>query len=308
MRRRDRIKKELRRAYTILLIPHNSIRPFRLTFSLSSLLFLMAGWTGLTLWAGFVASRHVNYWKVKADQQVMKAKVGWLAWEMHKSREFIDQAREAELQLQKLLRMKSRQAIIESEEAIGGPSLADQTYVAQLLRGQIAPQQLCLQVGRMKEEARTVLAGFQEIAQHIQQQRSIYRATPALWPSPGRLTSRFGSRMSPFSMEQDEFHRGIDIANQRGTVVYATADGIVRLAGWEGGYGRLIVVDHGHGYQTHYAHNAALLVKSGEVVRRGQPIATMGTSGSSTGYHVHYEVWKDGHPQNPLRFVRGFDN
>ena len=91
-----------------------------------------------------------------------------------------------------------------------------------------------------------------------------------------------------------EFHRGIDIANALGTPVRATADGVVKLASWQGGYGRLVVLDHGHGFLTFYGHNSELKVKPGDHVKRGQVISLMGTSGRSTGYHLHYEVWQNG--------------
>ena len=134
-------------------------------------------------------------------------------------------------------------------------------------------------------------------------------------PTKGRLTSFFGIRKFPLDAydengvedHAEEFHRGIDIANHEGTPVQATADGVVRIASWQGGYGRLVVIDHGRGYRTYYAHNSQLLVKPGESVKRGQVISYMGTSGMSTGFHLHYEVWHNGQALNPMAFVKADD-
>jgi murein DD-endopeptidase MepM/ murein hydrolase activator NlpD len=86
--------------------------------------------------------------------------------------------------------------------------------------------------------------------------------------------------------------------------VRATADGIVRVASWQGGYGRLIIIDHPRGFKTFFGHNSQLLIKAGDTVKRGQVISYMGTSGHSTGYHLHYEVWQNGRAVNPMKFVK----
>jgi murein DD-endopeptidase MepM/ murein hydrolase activator NlpD len=96
----------------------------------------------------------------------------------------------------------------------------------------------------------------------------------------------------------------MDIANSPDTLIYVTADGTVRHAGWSQGYGRVIVVDHGYGLSTLYAHTSKALVKAGDRVRRGQSIAYMGTTGRSTGAHLHYEVWRQGRPVNPTAYLK----
>jgi murein DD-endopeptidase MepM/ murein hydrolase activator NlpD len=119
----------------------------------------------------------------------------------------------------------------------------------------------------------------------------------------GYISSLYGQRTDPFDGDQAT-HLGIDFAGMPGTQVLAVADGIVSHAGPDGGYGRLIEVTHGNGYVTRYAHNAKLLVKPGDTVRRGDAIALMGSTGRSTGTHLHFEVLRDGRPVNPLAFVR----
>jgi murein DD-endopeptidase MepM/ murein hydrolase activator NlpD len=119
----------------------------------------------------------------------------------------------------------------------------------------------------------------------------------------GYISSLYGQRTDPFDGHQAS-HQGIDFAGAPGTRVLAVADGIVSHAGPDGGYGRLIEITHGNGYVTRYAHNAKLLVEPGHTVKRGDAIALMGSTGRSTGTHLHFEVLRDGRSVNPLSFVR----
>ncbi len=125
---------------------------------------------------------------------------------------------------------------------------------------------------------------------------------PSAWPIEGVLRSSFGGRSDPFSGE-GAFHTGIDISAPIGTPVHATADGVILSAGWSGGYGKLVVVDHGNGFQTYYAHLSQFSAVPGEEVRRGQVIAYSGATGKATGPHMHYEVRLAGTPINPYRYL-----
>lgn len=127
--------------------------------------------------------------------------------------------------------------------------------------------------------------------------------TPAGWPARGRVTSRFGYRRHPIS-KVDAHHDGIDIAMPEGTPVRATAKGIVEFAGWQSGYGYVVIISHGNGYQTVYGHNSRLVVKPGQHVSEGQVIAYSGSTGTSTGPHLHYEVRKDGRAIDPAPYLR----
>ncbi|MCC7157519.1 MAG: M23 family metallopeptidase [Bryobacterales bacterium] len=125
---------------------------------------------------------------------------------------------------------------------------------------------------------------------------------PSLWPVEGRLMSYYGQRSDPLN-GGDAFHSGLDISVPMGTQVRASADGIVMSAGFDGGYGRLIVVDHGGGLRTYYAHLSRIDVIPGMEVRRGQVIAASGASGRVTGPHLHYEVRRNGFPLNPRLYM-----
>jgi murein DD-endopeptidase MepM/ murein hydrolase activator NlpD len=126
---------------------------------------------------------------------------------------------------------------------------------------------------------------------------------PSLWPVIGRVTSSFGEREDPLSGE-GAFHTGIDIATDFGEPVHAAADGVVEFAAMGNGYGREIVLDHGHGIQTLYAHLSGFAITPGEHVTRGQTIGYVGQSGRSTGPHLHYEVRIQNTPVNPHKYLR----
>jgi murein DD-endopeptidase MepM/ murein hydrolase activator NlpD len=127
---------------------------------------------------------------------------------------------------------------------------------------------------------------------------------PSLWPVQGIVTSSFGARLDPFKGE-GAFHTGIDIATNEGDAVRAPADGIVLKAGLGTGYGREVVVDHGHGVDTLYAHLSGFAVITGQDVHRGDILGYVGSSGHSTGPHLHYEVRIHDTPVNPSKYLPG---
>lgn len=131
----------------------------------------------------------------------------------------------------------------------------------------------------------------------------ILKATPAIYPVRGRISSRFGPRTHPKTQEQKN-HLGIDIVARSGSPVAATADGRVVFSGHRKGYGKVIVINHGFGFQTVYAHNSHLAVRSGFRVKRGQVIARVGSTGHTTGPHLHYEVRKNGEPIDPRPYLQ----
>jgi murein DD-endopeptidase MepM/ murein hydrolase activator NlpD len=125
---------------------------------------------------------------------------------------------------------------------------------------------------------------------------------PSLWPVEGRLMSPFGGRTDPFSGE-GAIHTGVDLTAHAGTPVRVTADGIVVFADWSGRYGKLIVIDHGNGLQTYYAHLSQFDVVPGQEIRRGDVLGRSGGTGRVTSPHLHYEVRMGGTPVNPYPFL-----
>ncbi len=126
---------------------------------------------------------------------------------------------------------------------------------------------------------------------------------PDIWPTDGTITSLFGLRKHPI-LKTFKFHRGVDIANLKNTEILAAADGKVEFAGSDGGYGNTVILNHGNGFETIYGHADDLLVKVGESISKGQLIASMGSTGLSTGNHLHYEIKFSGEPIDPTLFVK----
>ena len=141
-----------------------------------------------------------------------------------------------------------------------------------------------------------------ELVEYLEDQKSLLASTPSIWPVRGWLTSTFGYRTSPFTGRR-EMHKGLDIATRSGTPIIAPADGLVVFSGREGGFGNMIVIDHGYGITTRYGHCSALDAKLGQKIKRGDVIARVGNTGRSTGPHVHYEVAVNGVPVNPSRYI-----
>lgn len=133
-------------------------------------------------------------------------------------------------------------------------------------------------------------------------QRFHVNVVPSIWPVNGRLMGGFGERTDPFSGE-GAYHTGVDISAPSGTPVEATADGRVQFCGFYHGYGRVVIVDHGNNYSTYYAHLSRANVMEGQEIRRGEVLGAVGSTGRSTGPHLHYEVRVSEAPVNPYRFL-----
>jgi len=141
-------------------------------------------------------------------------------------------------------------------------------------------------------------SSMQKLIVDVEKQLAHLESVPNLRPALGRLTSGFGFRISPISRRR-EFHKGIDIANKSNSDIYSSAGGVVTFSGYNGSYGRMIMISHGNGYTTVYAHNSKNLVSVGDKVDKGDTIAKIGSTGRSTGPHLHFEIRLDGKPINP---------
>ena len=150
-------------------------------------------------------------------------------------------------------------------------------------------------VKAQEQEARSLKSYFED-------QQALLASAPSIWPVRGWVTSDFSVRLDPYTGER-VMHEGLDIATAMGTPVRAPADGTVVFAGLEGGYGHVLVLDHGYGLKTRYGHLLKIDVKVGQKVHRNDIIAAVGNSGRSTGPHVHYEVRVNGVADNPRKFI-----
>lgn len=154
------------------------------------------------------------------------------------------------------------------------------------------------------------LAALENKMSRLEQELSAHEAvlrergfTPSIWPVDGKLESGFGGRHNPFGGSAYEFHEGQDIDAPSGTPVVAGAKGTVTFVGWQHGYGRLVVIDHGGGLTTRYGHLSEFNVEQNQEVARGEFIGRVGSTGRSTGPHLHYEVRINDNPVNPLQYL-----
>lgn len=158
------------------------------------------------------------------------------------------------------------------------------------------------QIGEVETITEQQNSALKMLLLNLQRQRHLVFSVPVGKPVDGWITSAYGHRISPFSGKR-AMHYGVDIAARVGSPIYAPADGVVIFAGSKSGFGRFLMIAHDHGIVTKYGHNSELFVTMGEKIKRGDPIAAVGSTGRSTGPHLHYEIWVNGQPQDPKRFL-----
>lgn len=232
-------------------------------------------------------------------------KLTFFANRIRETQEYMEKVRERDAQLRELLEMGTKKAIITESGGTGGPTSEDKIYFQKLLSekiNELTVHNLNYQVKTLKEESEQIIKSVNEIDSYIQQQKQLYLATPNMWPTYGRITSGFGFRLHPITRAY-EYHTGIDISNHQKTPIFATAPGIVEFTGWTPGYGKSVVIEHGYGFKTIYGHCHEIFVRKNQKVNRGQKIATMGDTGTSTGVHLHYEILYNGKSVNPKFYL-----
>jgi len=303
MSKRKGTGKWFKRRLTILLIPHDRSRPLRTSTSMGLIFSVLTLWMFSIAWSVVIVSREIDYRETARANRELREKAEYFAKSLAKERDLICELREMDTQLRGLLSMKNPNDIIELG-GIGGPSIEDERSLALVLQSGngLSKELFQMNLNELERESWERKQSFQEIGEFLAFKRTLSLATPSIWPSFGRVTSRYGWRYHPLTNRR-EFHFAVDIANLKGSPVRATADGRVVLAGWQGTYGRSVMIDHGHGFSTRYAHNSTILVKPGDKVKRGQLIALSGDTGIVTAPHLHYEVWYKGKPVDPLVYV-----
>lgn len=186
---------------------------------------------------------------------------------------------------------------------IGGSAPEDLDATAELNQShKKLIKQMHQQIIQLEYASQSQQTSFSLLIKKLEEQKNMLAHTPAIRPCQGWVTSAFAYRKSPFTGRR-EFHKGMDIANQIGTPIVATADGIVSFVGIDGAFGNVVVIDHGYGIHTRYAHLSKNIKKTGDPVHRGEAIGAMGNTGRSTGPHVHYEVRLNGVPMNPEKYI-----
>ena len=177
-------------------------------------------------------------------------------------------------------------------------------YEDELIDSRLAMRLISAELAESQARALKSESNIRDLRDHIISSGSMLSSMPSLRPAKSRLlTSYFGTRVDPYT-NQEVMHKGVDIAAASGASVVAPADGVVVFAGNRGNYGKTMVLDHGFGMQTHFAHLSGYMVAVGQAVVRGQEIAAVGNTGRTTGAHLHYEVRFEGVPQDPQHYFR----
>ncbi|MCC6277490.1 MAG: M23 family metallopeptidase [Oligoflexia bacterium] len=181
--------------------------------------------------------------------------------------------------------------------------------LTEITRGELAEEsdrdyaKLSVRLDRASRVSQLREQGVLELWEQLQDRSALLSATPSTRPVQGGwFTSRFGYRLSPYT-DKPVMHEGLDIAAAPGTPVIATADGTITFAGYDPGYGKLVIIDHGYGVESRYGHNSQITVAYGQKVRHGDVIGAVGNTGRSTGPHCHYEVRVNGQPIDPINYI-----
>jgi murein DD-endopeptidase MepM/ murein hydrolase activator NlpD len=268
--------KRLLTPVTILMVPHSRTRPVSirvpvLAVAASVCLFLLG--------ASLVVAMSVR----AVEHQQMKERLSYLSAQFLEMKDTMQSLRQAERDFRKLFGVKSKTTVLEATDPADTGSLDMEV---------------------LREQIEASMRSVTDIRKYIAEQKDLYLATPAGWPVSGTLSSPYGNRHHPVH-DETRFHTGVDISVPSGSEVKATAEGIVSFAGWTEHSGNVVVVEHGHGFSTAYAHGRKALVRVGQRVVRGEPIALSGSTGVSTGPHVHYEIWRNGRHTDPAPFLAG---
>jgi murein DD-endopeptidase MepM/ murein hydrolase activator NlpD len=259
---------------TIMLVPHSRVKPFGFRIPVAgvfvSVLMLLVGMTHVFT----VSIRTIEYHK-------MKERLHEVTSHYQEIKSTMDSLKLVEGEFRKLFELKTKKEVLEAADFTDSGSL---------------------DMELLKERINEAMESATDIRKYIMQKKDIYLATPAGWPVEGRVSSGYGLREHP-KIGGTRFHSGMDISVPDGGSVRATADGIVSFSGWTAGSGNTIVMEHGYGFSTAFGHNRKNLVKVGQRVKRHEEIAISGSTGISTGPHVHYEIWKNGRHMNPAKYI-----
>lgn len=297
-------------SFTLIVVPnrHAEVRRFHLRtrwlYQGAALLLVMAVLAGGMTWRYFAVVREAKENPGLRDENLkLKGELAVIREQLEHIGSTLDRVDRFDQKLRAMTLLSDPQRNLAM-----GPTEQTPLKVAgeqnQFVRSQSAesPPAITRQLDQVSAEATRQEQSLQELQAYFQDQRSMLSSVPSIWPVRGWVTSDFGSRVDPFTADR-VMHGALDISAPHGKEVLAPSDGTVVFAAVEGGYGNVLVLDHGYGVKTRYGHLATMAVKAGERVKRGQMIAQVGNTGRSTGPHLHYEVRVNGIAQNPRKFI-----
>lgn len=236
--------------------------------------------------------------QLRAENQRLQEKYEQLRWNLVEVNDRYSELVQKEIKIRTIFDLPE----IDEEErmlGIGGPSAQNLAVASEFEKDAVATE---VEVDRILRLSRFELEKYSEIEESLHKVKERLNHTPSIWPTKGWVSRGFGMKYDPFTGYK-QMHRGIDIANRTGTPIIATADGKVIQTRNDSMMGKYIVVDHGYGFRTRYGHLSQIKVKVGEKVKRGDVLALMGSTGYSTGPHLHYEVIRNGKFLSPPQYI-----
>jgi murein DD-endopeptidase MepM/ murein hydrolase activator NlpD len=296
------------RRYTAVIADRATGAVRRVTVSLRATLAIVAGTLALPILIGLGAkwSAILEIEQLRATNAALeiengnyRATTGALTSQIEALGNVIDELGARSSLDPELSRAMDRLPAVVRARAAGGVAPADPTISKVLSSTLGSPEDT---FGVLREMLEGLEARLRTVRGDVERKEVLAAATPSIWPAHGWLTGVFGRRPDPFTGER-AFHQGIDISTAKGQPVFATANGVVESAARNGDYGKLVVLQHDFGLSTRYGHLNAFNVKAGDVVKRGDVIGFVGSTGRSTGTHVHYEILANGKLINPLQLL-----
>jgi len=275
---------------TISMIPHKGKEAFKIRLPILGLWLIISFFFFTSLTTIILILKAPDYFSLQ--QKLLKTQTELISWQKKYRgdvgclKKTLTELRKTEHKLRELLKLGSKEEIVKHVEI-----------------DSLVPYSGAVDIDAIKQEIEKRLKSLSELKKYLKTQKSIYLSTPLGWPTLGYISSRYGWRIHPITGRKD-FHHGVDIRAPAGTPVRATADGVVVYAGRTKLNGNFVIIGHGYGYTTLYAHLKKYKVKVGQKVKRGEIIGYVGSTGLSTGPHLHYEVWKNKRRVNPLPYIK----
>lgn len=298
-----------RREYTLMLVPHNGqavrsikipIKALKIAAAIVSVFFMTIAGFGIKYSTALnnAAAEKAELESLRAVSGDQYKQIEQLTQATNALQQDMDRLNSLDAEIRRMVNADEQPAT--SRSGVVRPSAGHTGQGGPNIKPTVS--ELSAVVAQLQNQAKDREVSLTELRQTLEARNAKLEATPSLWPANGDVTSRFGWRSSPWGGGGD-WHPGIDIANDTGTPIVATATGQVVYSGWYTGYGNMIQIDHGNGIVTIYGHNSRNLVREGQYVKKGELIAYMGSTGWSTGSHVHYEIRVNGTVVNPAKFL-----
>ncbi|HEY2432528.1 MAG TPA: M23 family metallopeptidase [Vicinamibacterales bacterium] len=294
------------RRYTVVIADRQTGTVRRLTISLWPTLAMVAGVFALPVLVGMGArwsasaminGLHANNAALQVENASYRAATGQLAGQVSALQAAVDELGERATVDPTAGRAIDRLPSNVRSRAMGG---AVGSGIAPMLRSGLSSPDTVL--GVLSDLLGAIGNRLDSVRDSVDRRNALAAATPSIWPVAGWLTSSYGNRIDPFTNDKD-FHPGLDISADYGQPVLATADATVASAGANGAYGNMVALDHGFGIMTKYGHLSRIAVMADQHVKRGDVIGYVGSTGRSTGSHLHYEVWMNGKLTNPMTLL-----